>query len=101
MPKRIASRPRNRTTHQCSDIVRTAEKIAMVPPSFYAEAALRKLLLLLGRLDFALALPLQVGAVGALVGLNVLETPRLVANGVELLPGDASMGRAFGHRASL
>src|SRR5262245_61410696 len=42
-------------------------------------------------------LALQVGAVGALVGLDVLEAPLAVPHGVELLAGPAAVRRSPGH----
>src|SRR5262245_34132216 len=50
-----------------------------------------------GQLDLlllAFALAADVGPMGPLVGLDVLEATLGVANGVELLPGRAAMSRA-------
>src|SRR5262245_42638957 len=118
MPKRIARIPRSRTTHQCSDIVRTAEKTALGAPLAVARRGRREQtaaahypkartprrcriqsqafhylipLLLFRRLPFALALSFQVGAMRALVRLDVLEAARRIANRVEFLAGDAAV----------
>ena len=54
-----------------------------------------------GRRLLRLALVREVGAVRALVGLDVLEAPLRVPDGVELLAGDAAVGGACGHGSLL
>src|SRR5262245_44402502 len=99
-PKAIATRPRRSRTHQCCARVRIIGSLlsrTWLRSGDGASDARRSLLLLGGPAPLGLALVGEVGAMRALVGLDVLEASLRVPNGVELLARDAAMGRALGH----